>query len=102
MKKLIYCALALAAGLFAASCQQENLEPTGQGDTVTYTVDVPGVVTKAIADGKNVDRLFYEVYKTNAENTTDLSNAVLLYKKDIAMETSEEATSRAIVTLNLV
>ena len=102
MKKLIYCALALAAGFFAASCQQENLEPTGQGDTVTYTVDVPGVVTKAIADGKNVDRLFYEVYKTNAENTTDLSNAVLLYKKDIAMETSEEATSRAIVTLNLV
>ena len=102
MKKLIYCALALAAGLLAASCQQENLEPAGQGDTVTYTVDVPGVVTKAIADGKNVDRLFYEVYKTNAENTTDLSNAVLLYKKDIAMETSEEATSRAIVTLNLV
>ena len=102
MKKLIYCALALAAGLFAASCQQENLEPAGQGDTVTYTVDVPGVVTKAIADGKNVDRLFYEVYKTNVENTPDLSNAVLLYKKDIPMETSEEATSRAIVTLNLV
>ena len=102
MKKLIYCALALAAGLLAASCQQENLEPAGQGDTVTYTVDVPGVVTKAIADGKNVDRLFYEVYKTNVENTPDLSNAVLLYKKDIAMETSEEATSRAIVTLNLV
>jgi hypothetical protein len=102
MKKLIYCALALAAGLLAASCQQENLEPAGQGDTVTYTVDVPGVVTKAIADGKNVDRLFYEVYKTNVGNTPDLSNAVLLYKKDIAMETSEEATSRAIVTLNLV
>ena len=102
MKKLIYCALALAAGLLAASCQQENLEPAGQGDTVTYTVDVPGVVTKAIADGKNVDRLFYEVYKTNVENTPDLSNAVLLYKKDIPMETSVEATSRAIVTLNLV
>ena len=102
MKKLIYCALALAAGLLAASCQQENLEPAGQGDTVTYTVDVPGVVTKAIADGKNVDRLFFEVYKTNVENTPDLSNAVLLYKKDIPMETSEEATSRAIVTLNLV
>ena len=26
MKKLIYCALALAAGLFATSCMQENLE----------------------------------------------------------------------------
>ena len=102
MKKLIYCALALAAGLFAASCQQENLEPVAQENTVTYTVEVPTVVTKAVADGKNVDRLFYEVYKTNGADVTDLSGAVLLYKKDIPMVTSTEATSRANVTLNLV
>ncbi len=103
MKKLIYCALALAAGLFAASCQQENLEPVAQEGTVTYTIEVPEVVTKAIADGKNVDRLFYEVYKTDAENQKDLSSgAVLLYKKDMGMVTSNEATSRANVTLNLV
>lgn len=102
MKKLIYCALALAAGLFAASCQQENLEPVAQGNTVTYTVEVPGVVTKAVADGKNVDRLYYEVYMTNGTTKADLSDATLLYKKDIAMVTSQEATSRANVTLNLV
>ena len=102
MKKLIYCALALAAGLFAASCQQENLEPVAQENTVTYTVEVPGVVTKAVADGKNVDRLYYEVYMTNSTTKADLSDATLLYKKDIAMVTSQEATSRANVTLNLV
>ena len=102
MKKLIYCALALAAGLFAASCQQENLEPVAQENTVTYTVEVPGVVTKAVADGKNVDRLYYEVYMTNGTTQADLSDATLLYKKDIAMVTSQEATSRANVTLNLV
>ena len=103
MKKLIYCALALAAGLFATSCQQENLEPVAQEGTVTYTIEVPEVVTKAIADGKNVDRLFYEVYKTDVKDQTDLSTgAVLLYKKDMGMVTSNEATSRANVTLNLV
>ncbi len=102
MKKLIYCAIALAAGLFAASCQQENLEPAAQENTVTYTVEVPGVVTKAVADGKNVDRLYYEVYITNGTKKADLSDATLLYKKDIAMVTSQEATSRANVTLNLV
>ena len=102
MKKLIYCAAALAAMIFAGSCQQENLEPVAQENTVTYTVEVPTVVTKAVADGKNVDRLFYEVYKTNGADVTDLSGAVLLYKKDIPMVTSTEATSRANVTLNLV
>ena len=70
---------------------------------MTYTVEVPGVATKAIADGKNVDYLFYEVYVTTSSTADDLSNATLLYKKDdIKMVRSEEATSRANVTLNLV
>ena len=102
MKKLIYCAAALATALFAGSCQQELLDTPAGENTVTYTVEVPGVATKAIADGKNVDRLYYEVYMTDANTKKDLSNATLLYKKDIAMVTSQEATSRANVTLNLV
>ena len=72
MKKLIYCALALAAGLFATSCQQENLEPVQEGSTVTYTVNVPEVATKAIGDGSMVDQLVYAVYRIiDAENLTD-------------------------------
>ena len=63
MKKLIYCALALAAGLFASSCQQENLEPVAQGNTVTYTVEIPDVTTKAIGDGSQVNQLVYAVYR---------------------------------------
>ena len=102
MKKLIYCAAALATALFAGSCQQELLDTPAGENTVTYTVEVPGVATKAIADGKNVDRLFYEVYMTDADTKADLSNAILLYKKNIPMVTSQEATSRANVTLNLV
>ena len=102
MKKLIYCAAALATAIFAGSCQQELLDTPAGENTVTYTVEVPEVATKAIADGKNVDRLFYEVYVTNAENVTNLDGSTLLYKKDIAMVQSNEATSRANVTLNLV
>ena len=103
MKKLIYCAAALATALFAGSCQQELLDTPAGENTVTYTVEVPGVVTKAIADGKNVDYLFYEVYVTTSSTADDLSNATLLYKKDdIRMVQSEVATSRATVTLNLV
>ena len=103
MKKLIYCVLAFAAGLFASSCQQENLEPVAQEGTVTYTIEVPEVVTKAIADGKNVDRLFYEVYLTTSENQKDLfTGANLLYKKNVAMESVTGPTARTSVTLNLV
>ena len=68
MKKLIYCALALAAGLFAASCQQENLEPVQGGNTVTFTVEIPEVATKAFNDGREViNDLVYAVYITKKE-----------------------------------
>lgn len=67
MKKLIYCALALAAGLFASSCQQENLEAVKGGSTVTFTVEVPeAVATKAavVENGENINNLVYAVYRT--------------------------------------
>ena len=76
MKKLIYCALALASGLFATSCMQENLEPAQGGTTVTFKVEIPEVATKAEAVGSEanmIDDLVYAVYKTSA---TDLQNAL--------------------------
>ena len=66
MKKLIYCAAALATALFAGSCQQEMLDTTATETTVTYTVALPDAQTKAIGDGLNVDQLIYEVWKTEA------------------------------------
>ena len=102
MKKLIYCALALAAGLFAASCQQENLEPTAQENTVTYTVEAPmDVQTKAIADGLNVDELIYEVWWTSADETRDLTNAQLLYQDKTVMRPID-GVNKGTVELNLV
>ena len=106
MKKLIYCALALAAGLFAASCQQENLEPVAQENTVTYTVELPGVQTKAfMGTVSKVDELIYEVWKTEAADERDLNGtsdngnakATLLYQKTVPM-----TNQRTVITLNLV
>ena len=64
MKKILLFASALAGLFLAASCQQENLEPVG-GNTVTYTVQVPGALsTKAIGtDVAAVTELIYEVYR---------------------------------------
>ena len=100
MKKLIYCALALAAGLFAASCQRENLEPVAEGTTVTYTVELPGAATKAdIGDGSNVNQLIYEVWKTGDDG--DITKAsTRLYQASILIENG--APRKWIVPLNLV
>ena len=65
MKKLLFSAAVMALAFFAASCQQENLEPTSGANTVTYTVQVPdAIATKAIGDDFNgVDKVYYEVYR---------------------------------------
>ena len=96
MKKLIYCAAALATALFAGSCQQELLDTPAGENTVTYTVELPDVQTKAIGDGLNVDQLVYEVWKTGEEG--ELSTR--LYQKTINL--APEAPRKWIVTLNLV
>ena len=70
MKKLIKSALALATLLFAASCQQENLEPVQSGSLVTFSVEVPGMAaTKALGDEATlINDLVYAVYRTEADN----------------------------------
>ena len=74
MKKLIYCAAALVTALFAGSCQRELLDPAGEGNTVTFTVEIPEVATKAVVveDGSNINNLVYAVYRTEE---SDLATA---------------------------
>ena len=84
MKKLIYSAVAMACAFFAASCQKEMLAPVASGNTVTYTVQVAdAVATKALGDDvAAVNELVYEVYRTEAEETTTFTDADnLLYHK---------------------
>ena len=73
MKKLIFSAAVLASAFFAASCQQELLDPQAEGATVTYTVEVPdAIATKAIGDEiTDVDKVYFEVYR--AADVVDLT-----------------------------
>ena len=105
MKKLIYCAAALAAMIFAGSCQRENLEPVAQEATVTLSVELPGVQTKTIGDGFNVDQLVYEVWKTENPNERDLNNpeakATRLYQETATMAILD-GEQKTVFSLNLV
>ena len=76
MKKVLFFASALAGLFFAASCQQETLEPEQMSKTVTFTVEAPGAInTKAIADGLNVNEVHYAVYKTNSGEDYSIDNS---------------------------
>ena len=83
MKKILLFASALVGLFLAASCQQENLEPVQQGNTVTYTVQVPGTLsTKAIGtDVAAVTELIYEVYRIDA----DTAEETRLYQKKASL-----------------
>ena len=100
MKKLFFNAIALVSLFFAASCQQENLEPVNASNTVTYTVQVPDVVaTKALGDDVTpVNELVYEVYRTEGERVTTFTNVDnLLYHR-----TAPVNNGVATITLELV
>ena len=73
MKKLLFSVVAFATLLFAASCQQENLEPVAGDGTVTYSVQMPGAIaTKAVGDDLAADyELIYEVYRAGEIDVLD-------------------------------
>ena len=81
---------------------QRNL--TAGENTVTYTVEVPEVMTKAIGDGTNVNSLVYEVWKTDEAGERDLvegKTGIRLYQKTIEFPMID-GRRKANVTLNLV
>ena len=76
MKRLTFLAATLATLFLAGSCQQENLEPAVQGTAVRFEVEVPDEIgTKAVADGNNVDVLYYAIYK-DGEGSESHENGV--------------------------
>lgn len=104
MKRLFYCAAALATLLFAGSCQRENLEPVQENMPVTFTVEAPAAVqTKAeIGDGLNVNELIYEVWLTDelGELTT---GAQKLYQGTTTMQVDPaDNKNKTTLTLDLM
>ena len=112
MKKLIYCAAALATALFAGSCQQELLDTAQKGSTVTYTVEMPQVATKAVGEADSVNNLVYAVYRV-IDNTnltdkaakdnlaTNSGNYHLMYQEDTPV-TTVDGKKKAHISLELI
>lgn len=101
MKKLTFFVTALSVFFFAASCQQENLEPEMSATSVTYTVEVPQVETKAIGDGADVNQLIYEVWRTVVKDDKTLTagnGTERLY----AAEAARESDGKFRFTVDLV
>lgn len=105
MKRLSLLTTTLVSILLAASCQHENLEPTQTGSTVTFSVQVPDVATKAVTDdGSNIDDLVYAVYRTEADNlegaVAAMSANTLVYK--VNPDNTSFVDGKTNVTLELI
>ena len=101
MKKLIYCAAALATALFAGSCQRELLDPAAEGNTVTYTVNMPEVANKAGERNLLVNKLVYAVYRvTDSKTDKDAALANLSGTCEFVYQYEQDVTgTRNIVSL---
>ena len=79
MKKVLFFVSALAGLFFAASCQQETLEPEQMSKTVTFTVDIPSDFTV------NADRM----HLSNILNNL-IDNAVKYSGESVAINIAAE------------
>lgn len=96
MKKLFFYLSVAMLGVTAASCQKEvAVENPGDGN-VTITIQTPGVETKAIADGLNVDIVYYEIYKNEEGHKNSLTGTPLVHG------TVEMSGKEASLSLNLL
>ncbi|MEE0237517.1 MAG: DUF6562 domain-containing protein [Bacteroidales bacterium] len=96
MKKLLYCAAALSAVLFAGSCQRENLEPVVNGG-VTYTITLPETVQTKGENGYAEYDLYYEVYKTLDPTATGVQ---LLFQNNEPIVMTDETYELTLDLLN--
>ena len=96
MKKLFFYLSVAMLAVAAVSCQKEMVMADGENGNVTLTIQTPEVATKAIADGMNVDIVYYEIYKAEAGHKNSLSGEPLI--KNTVQMTAKGAS----LTLNLL
>lgn len=80
---MLFSIVAFATLLLAGSCQKENFG-SANGNTVAYTVQLPGnIATKSIGeDVSTITKLVYAVYRTEAQTADDyLAAETCLYQK---------------------
>lgn len=68
-KELFLGMFAATAMLFATSCQNDELDAiqSGKESIVSFTLEQPGIVTRAYSDGLTAKTLTYAVYEANSK-----------------------------------
>jgi hypothetical protein len=87
MKKILLTLSAIVAILFAASCQRiENPSAPGAESKVTFSVQGPELMTRALGDGTTADQLTIAVYDGNGNYLEDLTQEVTMESKHANIE----------------
>ena len=94
MKKYFLSLVAMAAMLFATSCQESLVEPQMEGPT-TFTVQLPDQMgTKAIGSKANVNQLLVAVY----QEAFDGAKAIHRQTAEMGYYIAEEYWGKGIMT----
>lgn len=71
-KKLFFGIFAAATMLFATSCSNDEMDGLkGNESVVSFTLEQPGIVTRAYSDGLKATNLTYAVYETESGAKVD-------------------------------
>ncbi len=92
MKKFIYSAMILGSAFALASCSADEPAANGGDGTVTISVSLPEMATRALGDDTDCNQLVYSVY--NSEGTPIYNN--------VEMDAFGPGVTTATLTLQLV
>ena len=74
MKKHFLFAFAAITALLMTACSEEDIVKGQGGNTVTFSVGVPQLATRAIGEGNSANKLYWGVYDHNNVLLTEISN----------------------------
>ena len=100
MKNMFKTLAAVALIALAASCSKDAAEAPAVVDEtakVSFTVELPGVVSRATNDGTTATELHYAVYQDNGDNTN-----TLLFSTDVEDQVKTMSSLSTTVELDLV
>ena len=74
MKKHFLFAFAAIIALLMTACSEDDIVKGQGGNTVTFSVGVPQLATRAIGEGNSANKLYWGVYDHNNVLLTEISN----------------------------
>lgn len=77
MKKHFLFAFAAITALLMTACSEDDIVKGQGGNTVTFSVGVPQLTTRAIGEGDSANKLYWGVYDHNNVLLTEISNTAV-------------------------